>query len=276
LRLYKIAGATESFVYRAGGCIVIYGLYLSATGVIANSYREDVIANNLANAETTAFKRNTTAFKQRLTAAQEQSALLGKTDPLQEGIGGGFFAAPTGVDTSQGELEDTGKTLDLAVMGKGFFAINDHGKTQLTRDGRFMLDRAGNVIMDNSTGQQVLGSDMKPLVLDPAQMNQTTVSQTGQITQNGKLAGTVGLFDVPDPTKLVNKGGNIIDSSQAGDLQPASGSMRSQFTERSNVDPAIELTHLMDAQRELEANANMIRYQDETLGKAVTDVGKLS
>jgi flagellar basal-body rod protein FlgG len=139
-----------------------------------------------------------------------------------------------------------------------------------------MLDRAGNVIMDNSTGQPVLGSDMKPLVLDPAQMNQTAISQTGQITQNGKLAGTVGLFDVPDPTKLVNKGGNIIDSSQAGDLQPASGSMRSQFTERSNVDPAIELTHLMDAQRELEANANMIRYQDETLGKAVTDVGKLS
>ena len=86
----------------------------------------------------------------------------------------------------------------------------------------------------------------------------------------------MGLFDVSDPTKLVPKGGNIIDYSKAGDLKSATGTMRSQFTERANVDPAIELTQLMDAQRQLEANANMIRYQDETLGKAVTDVGKLS
>jgi flagellar basal-body rod protein FlgG len=255
---------------------VIYGLYLSATGVIANSYREDVIANNLANAETTAFKRNTTAFQQRLTAAQEKSALAGHTDPLQEGIGGGFLVSPTGLDLSQGDLEATGNTLDLAVVGKGFFAVDDHGKTELTRDGKFIMDRDGNVIVDNATGQHVLGADMKPLVLDPSRIAQTTINASGEITQNGKLSGQVGLFDVSDPTKLVNQGGSILDYSQAGDLKSADGSIRSQFTERASVDPAVELTHLMDAQRQLEANANMIKYQDETLGKAVTDVGKLS
>jgi flagellar basal-body rod protein FlgF len=255
---------------------VIYGLYLSATGVIANSHREDVIANNLANSETTAFKRSTTAFQQRLTAAQEKSALAGETDPIQEGIGGGLFVAPTGVDTTQGELEPSSNTMDLAVMGKGFFAVSDHGTTQLTRDGRFMLDRNGTVIVDNGTGQRVLGKNMQPLVLDPNKIGQTTISPNGEITQGGKAAGVVGLFDVSSPTKLVPKGGNMIDYSQAGDLQPATGTMRSQFTERANVDPATELTQLMDAQRQLEANANMIKYQDETLGKAVTDVGKLS
>jgi flagellar basal-body rod protein FlgG len=255
---------------------VIYGLYLSATGVIANSYREDVIANNLANAETTAFKRNTTAFQQRLTAAQEKSALQGKTDPLQEGIGGGFLVSPTGTDMSQGDLEATGNLLDLAVVGKGFFAVDNHGKQQLTRDGQFSLDRDGNLIIDNDSGQHVLDASMQPVTLDPAKLSQTTISQTGDITQAGKLVGKVGLFDVADQTKLVPKGGNVMDYSKAGDLQPATGAMRSEFTERANVDPATELTHLMDAQRQLEANANMIRYQDETLGKAVTDVGKLS
>jgi flagellar basal-body rod protein FlgF len=255
---------------------VIYGLYLSATGVIANSYREDVIANNLANSETTAFKRNTTAFQQRLTAAQEHSALAGKTDPLQEGIGGGFLAAPTGVDLSQGELEATGNPLDLAVMGKGFFAVDDHGKTALTRNGKFILDRGGNLILDNGTGEHVLDRDLKPIVLDPTHINQTTIGSGGEITQAGKIAGQVGLFNVADPAKLVNKGGSIIDPSQAGDLTKADGAIRSQFAERANVDPAVELTHLMDAQRQLEANANMIKYQDDTLGKAVTDVGKLS
>jgi flagellar basal-body rod protein FlgF len=255
---------------------VIYGLYLSASGVIANSYREDVIANNLANSETTAFKRNTTAFQQRLTAAQEKSALAGKTDPLQEGIGGGLLASPTGIDMAQGELEETGNALDLAVMGKGFFAVDDHGKTELTRDGKFITDKEGDVIVDNGTGQRVLGSDMKPLSLDPNQLNQTSINDSGEITQNGKLAGRVGLFDVSDPTKLVPKGGNIVDYSKAGDLKAADGTIRSQFVERSNVDPAVELTQLMDAQRQLEANANMIKYQDDTLAKAVTDVGKLS
>jgi flagellar basal-body rod protein FlgF len=233
---------------------VIYGLYLSASGVIANSYREDVIANNLANSETTAFKRNTTAFQQRLTAAQEKSALAGKTDPLQEGIGGGLLASPTGIDMAQGELEETGNALDLAVMGKGFFAVDDHGKTELTRDGKFITDKEGDVIVDNGTGQRVLGSDMKPLSLDPNQLNQTSINDSGEITQNG----------------------NIVDYSKAGDLKAADGTIRSQFVERSNVDPAVELTQLMDAQRQLEANANMIKYQDDTLAKAVTDVGKLS
>ncbi len=254
---------------------MIYGLYLSATGVIANSHREDVIANNLANSETTAFKRSTTAFQERLTAAQEK-ALSDRSNPLLEGIGGGLLIAPTGVDMSQGELEETGNPLDVAVMGKGFFAVDDHGKQELTRDGKFILDREGNVIIDNGTGARLLDADRKPVVLDPTQLSKTTINAQGEITQNGKLADRIGLFDVADQSKLVPKGGSVIDASNAGDLQSATGSIRSNFVERSNVDPAEELTQLMDAQRQLEANANMIRYQDETLAKAVTDVGKLT
>src|SRR5947209_3887766 len=83
---------------------MIYGLYLSATGVMTNSYRQDVIANNIANAETVGFKKDIALFQQRRTEAQERG--LGPTsNALLEKLGGGVFASPMLVDSSQGELE---------------------------------------------------------------------------------------------------------------------------------------------------------------------------
>src|SRR3954454_7131920 len=88
---------------------MIYGLYLSATGVMANAHRQDVIANNLANSETVGFKRDVTSFQERLTEAQAQR---GPTNPLLENIGGGLLVHPTAIDFTQGELETTGNNLD--------------------------------------------------------------------------------------------------------------------------------------------------------------------
>src|ERR1700753_1463362 len=98
---------------------MLYGLYLSATGVMTNSYRQDVIANNLANSETVGFKKDLAMFKQRLTAAQENPNNLNATDKLAEGLGGGTFAMPTMVDMSPGDMENTGGNLDAAIDGKG-------------------------------------------------------------------------------------------------------------------------------------------------------------
>src|SRR5687768_1897415 len=102
---------------------MIYGLYLSATGIMTNSYRQDVIANNLANSETVGFKRDVALFKERLTQAQEQRIKGDWSNPLLEGIGGGTLAAPTIVDSTQGELEPTGSPLDVAIEGKGYFTV---------------------------------------------------------------------------------------------------------------------------------------------------------
>ena len=80
---------------------------------------------------------------------------------------------------------------------------------------------------------------------------------------------------MPQPQQLVKHGGTLLSYPTPKSLLPAGGTLRSGFIERSNVDPTIELTQLMDAQRQLEANANMIRYQDQTLGKLVNEVGKI-
>jgi flagellar hook-basal body protein len=128
-----------------------YGMYLSATGVLTNSYRQDVIANNLANAETVGFKRNLALFHERLaesiTARQSGAPDSHGFNPLFDLMTGGLLASPTAVDTRQGELEHTGNTLDVAIQGSGYFVVQHGNDKHLTRDGRFMLDRAGSLIL---------------------------------------------------------------------------------------------------------------------------------
>ena len=195
-----------------------------------------------------------------------------------EGLGGGIFASPTHVDVSQGELEPTGNNLDVAIEGKGFFSVREPGgQTRLTRDGRFSLDKTGQLILANGTGQTVLDAKGNLIRLDPSLANaQTSIGRFGEITQGGRLVATVGLSDVTDPSKLKKLGGNLFSHPEADTLRPSASVLHSGSVERANVEPATELTHLMDAQRQLEANANMIRYQDQTLARLVNDVGKIS
>jgi flagellar basal body rod protein FlgG len=128
--------------------------------------------------------------------------------------------------------------------------------------------------MSNSRASKLLDAQQRPIVLTPNELAQ--IAPDGKITQAGSTVANVGLFDVADPTKLTKDGSDELNYPDIADLQAADGSMRSQTVERSNVDPTTELAQLMEAQRDLEANANMIHYQDETLQSLVQDVGKIS
>jgi len=253
---------------------MIYGLYLSATGVIGNSYRQNVLANNLANGETVGFKRDLAQFQQRATAAQETPSRLQWSDKIREQIGGGTFASPTVMDRSPGEPEPTGNDLDVAIQGDGFFRVLQDGKTQLTRDGRFMVDRNGRLMLANTPGSLVTDQLGNPITVDPKR--RAAVSYDGQVTQDGKPVAMLGIVDVPAGPGLTKNGNNLLSYPSADKLVQSRGTtLRPGFVERANVDPATELAQLMDAQRQLEANANMIRYQDQTLGKLVNEVGKI-
>jgi flagellar basal-body rod protein FlgF len=260
---------------------VIYGLYLSATGVLTNSYRQDVIANNIANAETVGFKRDLALFQERPTEAQARrfrggSSSTGQTNDLLEGLGGGMFASPTQIDTKSGELETTGNNLDVAIAGDdGYFMVRDHdGTSRLTRNGSFMIDDSGHLILAHS-GQQVLDAKRKPIVLNGALRAQTEIAQDGHISQAGQPAARLGLFSVKDPGRFTKRGEMLLDHPDVNALAAATSQLHSGAVERANVDPTTELALLMDAQRQLEANANMIRYQDTMLGKLVNEVGKI-
>jgi flagellar basal-body rod protein FlgF len=253
---------------------VIYGLYLSAAGVIANSYRMDVLSNNLANSETVGFKRDLAQFQERPTESQERGGGFNNpTDPILEGLGGGLLVHPSSVDNSPGNLEETGNPLDLGINGSGYFSVQSQGKQYLTRDGRMEIGQDGRLILA-STGQPVLDTAGVPIQLGNSP--NTMVNEQGVISQDGKTVAQIGMFDVSDASKLVKKGAGLLDASDAGGLVAGTGEVRSGFIERSNVDPTTELTSLMETQRQLEASANMIRYQDQTMQELVEQVGKIS
>jgi flagellar basal-body rod protein FlgF len=255
---------------------MLYGLYLSATGVMTNSYRQDVIANNLANAETVGFKKDLTTFRERATAAQEQPGKLTWTNPTMEGIGGGTFASPTALDMTPGPVEQTGNTTDAALEGPGFFTVDDNGKTKLTRNGQFMIAANGNLITANGTNLNVLDSQGNPIKLDGTLSAQTVIGQDGTISQDNKPIAKLGIVDVPDPSKLKNESGTLLSYPNPDQFTASTSTVRGEYVEDANVDPSTELSALMETQRQLEANANMIHYQDSTLDKLVNVVGKVS
>jgi flagellar basal body rod protein FlgG len=252
---------------------MLYGLYLSASGMISSAYKQDVVANNLANSESVGFKRDVASFRERLTEAQ-QRRLPGRSNAMLEMLGGGILAQPTLVDSRQGEIEHTGNALDVAIEGDGYFAVTSRkGESRLTRNGQFAVNRDGRLILSNGEGQAVLDPKGQPIRLLPN--IPATIAQDGTITQGNQVTGRIGVFDVADPSKLTKKGGTLIAHPDQP-LVAGKGLLRSEFVERANVDPATELSDLMETQRQLEANANMIRYQDQTLGRLVNEVGKIS
>jgi len=251
---------------------MIYGLYLSASGIAANSYKQDVIANNLANTETAGFKRDVTSFKSRLTEAREGRRLGSWSDPRLEGTGGGLLAMPNQIDFASGNLQPTGSPLDVAILGDGFFAVRQDNKTMLTRDGRFSVNSNGQ--LTTSSGQPVLDMNSQPITLSTSAP--VTINPDGQITQDGQPVGRLGVFNVGDKTTLTKVGGNLLSPADPNDLQRSDSRVRSEFREGSNVDPATEMVALMETQRQIDANANMIQAQDSTLKLLVNSVGKIS
>jgi flagellar basal-body rod protein FlgF len=255
---------------------MLYGLYLSATGVITSAYRQDVLANNLANSDTVGFKRDMASFYQRPAAGEQNPIAGGLGNAMLNRIGGGTFAMPTRMDTSQGDLEPTNNNLDVGILGPGYFTVGGaDGQTTLTRDGRFQIDRLGRLTMTNDKSTPVLDSQGKPIILDPALPTRFDI--TGHVLQAEQPVAQLGIVDVADDSKLTKQGGSLVaDSDPTGLTLDQDSQIRGGFVEHSNVDPATELADLMDTQRQLEANANMIHYQDETLGELVNTVGKVS
>jgi flagellar basal body rod protein FlgG len=254
---------------------MLYGLYLSAAGVQTNSYRQDVIANNIANAETVGFKRDLALFQQRRTEVQEKGLSPFRSNALLEKLGGGVFASPTLIDHTQGELENTGNNLDVAIVGQGYLQAQHGDQQTLTRDGRILINHKGHLALANNENFEILDTKGKPIAVDPSVP--PNIDKEGVVTQKGRPVGRIAVIDVADPSQLIKSGGNMLAIADQKQIRPANGAfLQSGYQERANVEPSSELASLMDAQRQLEANANMIRYQDQMLSKLCNEVGKIS
>jgi flagellar basal body rod protein FlgG len=251
-----------------------YGLYLSAAGAQAQMARQDVVTNNLANTQTTGFKRDLVIMQARLNAAYEDPKMAAYRMPVVKDQGGGVFPISGGMDLSQGTLKNSGNPLDVALNGRGFFTVQgDNGTTLLTRDGHFDMDQEGNVL---SAGRPVLDKDGNPIKLNLD--GQVTIGKDGSIYQGGTETGVaLGIVNVADSRQLIKLGGNKMRVAEGVNVTqaPADTQVMQYKLEDSGVNEMTEIVNMIEGQRAFEANTKMISYQDQTMS-LLNSVGRIA
>lgn len=250
-------------------------LYIAKTGMDSSQFQLDVVSNNLANINTKGFKRSHAIFEDLYyqTLRQPGSQLAdGSTTPTGLQVGTGSTPIATSRIQSQGNLDHTEQTLDLAIMGDGFFQITmPDGTTGYTRDGEFKRNANGDMVTAN-------GYPLSPNINIPAGATQVTISQSGVVQYFLKgnaapqTAGTIQTATFVNPQGLESIGNNLYRQSaasgdpQVGDPQSDNrGEVKQGFLEDSNVNVTEELVRMIQAQRSYEMNSRSIKTADEML-----------
>ncbi len=250
---------------------MIYGLYLSAGGLQVNEYRQDLLANNIANAGTTGFKRQLSIVSERMTEARENGPPSAQHQ-LFDRLTGGSGVRPTYTDFAQGSLEITDNPLDVAIVGEGFLRVIADGAERYTRDGRLTIDATGRLM--TSGGHLVPGENGKPITIDLRNPTAPRIGSDGTVTQGDARLGRIGLVAFRDPAALTPSGKNLYQAHGQAP-QPADVSLRVGAIEASNVDPVAAMVDMMQVTRTYELNATMISLQDGMLGRTVNDLGRI-
>jgi len=250
-------------------------LFTAATGMEAQQAQIDTIANNIANVNTTGFKKSRTEFQdlfyETLRAPGATSA-DGAVLPTGVQVGHGVQLSAINTIFTAGDRVNTGNALDLAIDGSGFFQVQrPTGETVYTRDGTFKVDGDGNMV----TAQ---GFQMIPNITIPSDALSVTILPDG--TVNSEQAGSattqnlgqIQLARFANPAGLRVVGGNLLEATEAsGDpetgtpAQDGFGAVASGFLEGSNVEVAEELVAMILAQRAFEVSSRVIQAGDEML-----------
>jgi len=226
------------------------GLYIAASGMLAEQVRQDQLANDLANVSTPGYKADRVSQHSFATALDLVNR---QTGAAVGALGAGAQIATTTTDLSPEVLKDTGEPLDLAIAGEGFFAIQTAQGVRYTRDGSFAADAQGRLV--DQAGDLVLGKDRRPV----------TVGASGNVD-----ASSVGVFGLRGAQKIGD--GRFTGTPDAG---AAVGTARSGALEMAGVDAARTMVDMMGSLRAFEAGQRAITTIDETLRLATGQVGGL-
>ena len=254
---------------------MIRSLWIAKTGLDAQQTQLDVISNNLANVGTNGFKRSRAVFEDLLYQTLRQPGALSSQQtqiPAGLQIGTGVRPIATGRIHTQGNLQQTGNSLDIAINGQGFFQVlMPDGTTGYTRDGSFHVDQQGQLVTSN-------GFAVQPAVTIPASALSITVAQDGaiSITQSGSTASTqVGALQTANfinPAGLQSQGQDIyLETSASGTATTGTpgvnglGTVSQGYVETSNVNVVEELVSMIQTQRAYEINSKAIQTSDQML-----------
>ncbi|APV51390.1 flagellar basal-body rod protein FlgG [Betaproteobacteria bacterium GR16-43] len=256
---------------------MIRSLWIAKTGLDAQQTQLDVISNNLANVSTNGFKRSRAVFEDLLyqnmkTPGSPTSSQTNSPTGLQVGTGVRPVAAAR-IHT-QGNLQQTGNPMDLAIAGQGFFQIQlPDGTTAYSRDGNFHVDQNGQMVNSN-------GNPLSPAITIPANALSVNIGQDGTVTAtvSGQTApatlGQVQVASFTNPAGLESRGQNLYVETVASGSPTASapgtnglGVLNQGYVETSNVNVVEELVSMIQTQRAYEINSKAVTVSDQMLQK---------
>ena len=249
----------------------------AATGMTAQQMMVDVVANNLANINTTGFKRSQIDFQDLVYVKMRESGTevsSGIVSPSGMEIGSGVRAASTVKVFTAGELQNTGRNLDIAITGDGFLQVSmPDGATKYTRDGALQKGPDGQLV--TTTGYRI-----EPAITIATDAISVDIGKDGGVNvtdSSGTLSvvGTIQLARFPNPSGLSSEGDNLLAETEASGT-PTTGTpgengfstIQSGFLEKSNVQMVTELVNLITAQRAYEINSRAIKAGDDMLRTA--------
>ena len=239
------------------------GLFIAASGMLAAQIRQDVIANNLANATNPGFKGDVAvshAFDDMLLDQVRTGKRIG---PLSTGT----RVTEIATDASQGSLRSTRNPLDVAVGGPGWLSVATPAGVAYTRNGALTVDAQGRMV--TAQGDPVLGTDGQPLVVGGGEV---AIDRQGRVSSAGRAVGQLALTALV-PDSLRKQGANYVRGTVDPGVAP--GTIAQGYLESSNVNAVRQMVDLITNMRTYEANQKVIRALDDTLGGAANQVGKV-
>ena len=247
---------------------MIKGIQSAEAAMRPKLARMEVIANNLANVNTTGFKRD------RLFVQMLNDSVAGKADS-----GGDLdeVRVKEGVDFSEGSLRETGNPLDVALQGQGFFAVDTPGGIRFTRSGSFRLSSDGTLV--NADGYQVQGTGGAITFPDMQKLQQGTVniSETGEVMIDREMVGKLRIVDFADTSALRKESASLFCAAP-GTLMTegteSSTAVKQGFLEESNVDGVEEMIAMTELQRSFDTDQKVLQALDDSVAKSL-QVGKL-
>ncbi len=254
---------------------MLRALWTAASGMNAQQLNVDVIANNLANVNTSGFKRSRVDFQDVLYQTDRvPGSASARGSQLPTGIQVGLGTRPGAVYKlfSQGTFQATGNELDMVIEGNGFFqVVQPDGSTAYTRDGGFKLDTQGRVVTSD-------GYTLEPEITIPQEATQIAIGQDGTVSvqmpgqTEMQEVGQIQLATFVNPSGLSSIGKNLfVATAASGDPQTGTpglqnfGSLVQGYIEQSNVDVVQEMVQMIVAMRAYEVNSKAIQTSDEML-----------
>lgn len=247
---------------------MIRGIYAAASGMVAESLRNDVIANNVANINTAGYKRDV-AVSRDFASVLIERINDGSPTPVIGTVGSGAQIDEVATIHTGGMMRQTGNDFDLAVNGNGYFVVQTPDGLRYTRNGIFTRNSQGQLV--TSDGYRVMGQN-GPINVGEGRM---TVAGDGTISINGVETDRLRVVEFADEKQLTKQGSSLFAAPGGAQQQPATGVVNQGYLEMSNVNVISEMVNMINGFRTYEINGKSVQAHDQLLDKAVNEVGRV-